>query len=388
MSFQRLIYYSAFIAGWAALLGWLVAEVLFHGSGFSGRLPIVVTGGLVGCLIGLGLNVVAGMTNAQWKQLSQRAVPGLIVGGIGGVLGSLLGGVLYDAGLPRAIGWMFMGMGIGVADGLYDRAKSKIRNGLIGGALGGLLGGFLFEPLQSYLQTESGMSGRATGFVLLGIAIGVSIGLIQVVLKEAWLTVVDGYRAGRQLILTQPVTFLGRADHLQLPFLGSSNMEVEGLHVKITRAQDGSFWIEDNNTRAGTLVNSKRLQSPAPLNDGDLVRFGTNIVRFNHRHRKAEVAGAIEVAPAPLAPGAIRAPMAPPPAAPGRAPGGPATPAPRPMPTTPAPLPIPPLGQEPAVRPAPSAPAPAPARPAAPAPPAGGRPGGMLPPPPPPPPKR
>jgi len=38
------------------------------------------------------------------------------------------------------------------------------------------------------------------------------IAIVQVVLKQAWLTVVDGYRPRRELILTQPVTVLGRSE--------------------------------------------------------------------------------------------------------------------------------------------------------------------------------
>ena len=135
-----------------------------------------------------------------------------------------------------------MGLGIGAVDGLYERSNSKIRNGLIGGGIGGLLGGLLFDPIQNLITSQSGMSSRATAFVILGICIGAMIGFTQVVLKEAWLTVLDGYRAGRQLILGQVVTYLGRGDHLPLPFLGPMNLELETEHVKITRSRAARTW--------------------------------------------------------------------------------------------------------------------------------------------------
>jgi pSer/pThr/pTyr-binding forkhead associated (FHA) protein len=300
MSLIRLVYYSAFIAGWAAFLGWGFSEWMFFGRGAEpGAFQVIFIAGIIGAAIGLGLNVVAGMANARWKQLLRRALPGLVGGCLGGAVGGMIGNLLYALGLPRAIGWLIMGLGIGVVEGVYEKSRSKIRNGLIGGGIGGLLGGVLFDPIQYLIATDSGMSSRATAFVILAICIGAFVGLAQVVLKEAWLTVLDGYRAGRQLILSQPITALGRADHLALPFLGPMNKDVEAEHVKITRRADGSYVVEDNHTRLGTRLNNQPLQGQVVLKNGDVMKFGTNFVRFNERqHRSAEEAPAATTASA------------------------------------------------------------------------------------------
>ncbi len=191
MSLNRLIYYSAIIGGWSAFLGWLVSEfILSRSSSEGGRLFVILSCGLVGAAIGMGLNLVAGMANAQWKQQIKRVVPGLLAGGIGGAVGGFLGDILFASfRLPRAFGWMIMGAGIGVVEGLYERSPAKLRNGLIGGAIGGLIGGFLFDPILALIASNSGMSSRATAFVILGMCIGILIGLVKVVLKDAWLTV-------------------------------------------------------------------------------------------------------------------------------------------------------------------------------------------------------
>jgi pSer/pThr/pTyr-binding forkhead associated (FHA) protein len=190
--------------------------------------------------------------------------------------------VLYWLYFPRAVGWLIMGMGIGAAEGLYERSSRKTRNGLIGGTVGGLLGGLLFGWIA---QARLEMSGRATAFVILGLCVGVLIGLAHVVLKEAWLTVLDGYRPGRQLILSKDVTTLGRAEHLALPFLGHADAELEPEHARIIRQPNGQYSIGDNGTRIGTLVNSQPIQGHVVLRDTDLIKLGTNIVRFNHRRR-------------------------------------------------------------------------------------------------------
>ena len=249
------------------------------------------------------------MANAQWKQLLLRAMPGLAGGCLGGAVGAMVGYAAVNLELPHVIGWLIMGLGIGVVEGIYEQSKSKIRNGLIGGGVGGFLGGVFFSYVPTLLGTGSEMSGRAAGFVILGICIGAMIALAQVVLKDAWLTVLDGYRTGRQLILSQSVTSLGRAEHCPLPFLGPMNRDLELQHVKIIRRPNGSYAVEDNQTRLGTRLNNQPLQGQAVLKDGDVIKLGTNFVRFNERQRRKG-----EEAPAPqrAVGGKVTAPPPPP----------------------------------------------------------------------------
>ncbi len=287
MSLNRFIFYCAVSGGWAALLAWMTAEWLFfRPHAWCGVAPGVVrdtlTAALVGGVLGSGLGIVSGMTNAQWQTLVRRAGMGLLGGVLSGGVGGLVGSVLYWLRFPRAVGWLVMGAGIGVAEGLYERSRRTMRHGLIGGALGGFFGGWLFEGIAG---ARLEMSGRATAFVVLGLSVGALIGLAHVVLKEAWLTVLDGYRPGRQLILNKDVTALGRAEHLALPFLGHADGELELEHARIVRRPDGQYMLEDCGGRLGTLVNSQRIQGSVSLHDNDVIKLGTNIVRFNHRQR-------------------------------------------------------------------------------------------------------
>jgi hypothetical protein len=335
MSLRRLVYYSAVIGGWAALCGWAVAELLFIRGGSAGLLAVALTAALVGAGIGGGLNAVAGLANPQWARLLRRAGLGAAGGAAGGLVGGLLGEGFFQLlsllPLPSApvldtlrlmvayaLGWMLVGLGIGAVDGLSEGSRKKLRNGLLGGGLGGLLGGGLFHPIVLGLASESGMAARATAFVILGVAIGALIGLAQLVFKEAWLTVVDGFRPGRQLILSQPVTPLGRGDHLPMPLLGYAARDIETEHARITRRPDGGYTIEDAGSRLGTRVNNRLIAGPVALADGDLIKLGSNILRFNVRQgRSAQVAVAVPVAsaagggisPPPPPPGSAAAPV-------------------------------------------------------------------------------
>src|SRR5262249_35408350 len=141
------------------------------------------------------------------------------------------------------IGWTIMGTSLGIVEGLYDVSFRKIRNGLLGGAVGGFLGGILFIL---FFLVLSPMSGRAVALGILGMSIGLSIGLAQVVLRDAWLTVEEGFRPGRQLLLSQRETFLGTSEKANLIFIAFGAKGVEPLHACIVRCGDGTYEVRDN----------------------------------------------------------------------------------------------------------------------------------------------
>lgn len=347
------------LAGWAALLAWLAAEpwvwamdrvresslsaadgaataspVLFAVLGWT---KVMGAGLLVGAAIGAGV-ALAAVGGAPRRHVVKRLTAGLLLGGFGGVVGGFWGELLFSyISIPRAVGWMVMGLAIGCADGLADRSKRKIRNGLIGGAIGGLVGGVLFEVVASLPSGSTGMGARAVGFVCLGLAIGLFIGLAQIVLKEAWLTVLDGAGPGRQLILGSDVTVLGRGDHLPLPLLGFAARDLESEHARIVRNRDGKFTLEDNGSRVGTRLNGQPIRSAMQLRDGDLIKLGGNILRFNVRQKKTissasrEFSGGVGPGPASAGPPPRSAPSLPLSAS-----------APLPPPPPPSALPLPP----------------------------------------------
>jgi hypothetical protein len=235
------------------------------------------------------LNMLAGAANGQWKQQLPRALLGAGGGFVGGALGGLFGALiyqLYPASITRALGWTVMGLAIGAVEGIYDRSTKKIRNGVIGGSVGGFLGGLLFDPVHAWIGSD--MSSRATAFVILGVFIGLFIGLAQVILKEAWLTVLSGFRPGRQLILTGSETWLGTSEKAQLPFIAFGAKGVEPIHLRILRRDDGAFIMQDNNSRTGTQVNGVRVQTPVLLQNGDMIQLGPNVVRFSESFKRSD----------------------------------------------------------------------------------------------------
>jgi hypothetical protein len=270
--------------------------------------------------IGGGICVASGLTNPQISVLLKRLLLGFAGGLLGGLLGSLVGSCVFYgfsfipsgfvAFLARVIGWTLIGtgigVGIGVSEGIVDRSFNKLRNGLIGGVLGGFLGGLFFGLVS---LSGGSMTSRAVSFVLLGLCIGLFIGLAQVILKEAWITVEAGFRPGRQIILGQDPITMGTSEKSSLIFIAFGAKGVEPTHLKITKQGDGRFLLEDNQSRTGTLLNGRPIGAATALKDGDAIQFGANVVRFNERakHEGARLPPPVMIAPAPVPASAIQA---------------------------------------------------------------------------------
>jgi hypothetical protein len=228
-----------------------------------------------------------------------------VVGGGGGLVGGVLSQSLYEVkalNLFKVIGWTFTGLLIGLSLGVFDLlatiargqesrgAMRKIRNGLLGGAVGGLLGGLLsvlFHGAWGSLFQEKPAdrlwSPSAWGFVALGLCIGLLIGLAQVILKEAWLKVESGFRAGRELVLSKPEVTIGRAEGCDVGLFGDG--AVDRLHARIVRHGD-DYVLADAGSAAGTYVNGERVVQPRRLRSGDAIRLGRCVLRFGERRKK------------------------------------------------------------------------------------------------------
>jgi hypothetical protein len=296
MSLARLMYYSAIVGGWAAFFGWLIAEVfVLGGRGDRGLPALVVVGCLVGAAIGAGLNVVAGMTNARLLNLVMRVPTGLIGGGVGGAAGIFMGQLIYSVGMPRALGFMFLGIGVGIVEGLYERSPNKIPQRSDRRAdWADWSGGFLFDPISASLASASGIASRATAFVILGISIGALVGFVQVVLKDASLRVLDGYGVGREIISerSRHVLRAGRSLASAVPGPLERGFGQRAFEDPSTTRMAPLRWRTIIPSWASVCAapdadNYEAVRQPRMLRDGDVIRLGSNLVRFSQRKRKA-----------------------------------------------------------------------------------------------------
>ncbi|HEY7154070.1 MAG TPA: FHA domain-containing protein [Gemmataceae bacterium] len=294
MSFKLFIYYCALCGGWAAFLSWGVAQ----GAGIRdinnsyGRAAMIAA--VLGLLVAGAIGAVDAVLNAVGFQRVVRIFVCLVIGLLGGMFGGLVGQALYSLmGLPYFVGWILTGIGIGASLGIYDLLRGmmtagdmhmplkKTLNGIYGGALGGLLGGFLFERM--YPNDQIPRTDLAIGLVILGLCIGLLIGLAQVVLKEAWIKVAKGFRAGRELLLSKDETTIGRAEGCDLGLFGDN--AIERLHARIL-LKNNRYLLADADTPGGTFLNDARVSKPTPLKSGDVIRVGNSVIEFGERQKR------------------------------------------------------------------------------------------------------
>jgi hypothetical protein len=303
MSFRLFIYYCGVCGGWAALVGWGFAKLLAPENALLSAMFQAMT---LGVIVALALSVVDGLWNssgALHAGLPFRVAVSVAIGCLGGLFGGLIGQLLFmlaDLSGFIVFGWTFTGMLIGASVGGYDvllrvlrheelrGALKKIINGTIGGTVGGFVGSILFLLLRGSLSRLTGqpadelLSSSALGFVALGASIGLLIGLAQVILKEAWVRVERGFRAGRELILTKPETIIGRAESCDIGLFGGQG--VEKTHARILQ-QGADYLLADAQTPGGTFLNDERIDEPTPLHAGDRIRVGNCVLLFQERRK-------------------------------------------------------------------------------------------------------
>jgi MFS family permease len=306
MSFRSFILYCGLYGGCAALVGWA------FGKWVSVRDPVILTA-LIGLLVGLFLGLTLGMIDSLWNFSARRlgemvlrmlvaAFVGCVAGFLGGMIGQIFFGWLRSPWF-LVIGWTLTGLLIGASMGVFDvfarlfreeelrGAVRKVVNGVIGGGLGGLLGGLLFLLFRWIGQRTGSQdadllwSPGATGFVALGICIGLLVGLAQVILKEAWIKVEAGFRPGRELMLEKDAMVIGRAEGSDVALFGDPL--VEKTHARIDR-RDGRFVLSDAATPGGTYLNGHRIDGPTPLRSGDLIGVGKCSLRFGERQKRGD----------------------------------------------------------------------------------------------------
>ena len=304
MSFKLFVYYCALCGGWAGFLSWVCA------SGLSVVDNDVLQQTLIAAVLGLflagAIAAVDAMLNGGILRIGIAVGMGLFGAMLVGLIGQLIYHALYRAlaeGSPgmatlagaavTVVTWVVAGIIIGGSVGVFDLGRalltkgslrfpvSKIIKGCVGGAVGGLIGGVLLAACESLgLLTYSK---RATGFVILGSCIGLLIGLAQVILKEAWIRVEQGFRPGREMMLVKDETTIGRAEGCDLGLFG--DMGVERRHARIL-LNDGRYVLYDEGTPGGTFVNDRRINGPTPLRSGDVIRVGRNVLIFGERQKR------------------------------------------------------------------------------------------------------
>lgn len=288
MTFDKLrIYYNAVIGASGGLIGWALITLLLRFAA-TGPAKLYLRDALQGALIGASIGFALGsaeqlagrfrLTNRRQSLMS--AAIGSGAGLLGLVFGELIFGLAGGGVWPRAVGWALFGALLGLGQWYVTGMPSKGVYGALGGLMGGLIGGSTYERLLVLLLNLAlGRSwalavGGAVGLMLLGVCIGAMIGLVEDILRQAWLRFIYGPLEGqtRTLDPRRARITLGRSD--QCDIVLREDPDLAGIHAEITCA-NGSFSISG---REGTVTLRTANQAlPVQqhlLQPGDTVQLG------------------------------------------------------------------------------------------------------------------
>jgi hypothetical protein len=284
MKRQMRTYYYAIFGAIGGLVGWQTSNVL----GLSFVSNLFVSEGIVGALVGLSIGLLVGITEGILTlNIIQVLKSGLfsgLLGAVAGAIGLPLGEFLFQklgAGLfGRAMGWSLFGMLLGLAQGVIGRSQAW--KGMLGGLLGGALGGALLEISHRYVANP--LTAKLVGLILLGASVGAFISLIVTLLSRAWLEVTSGKLKGTEFILDKfmrkgfPSIAVGSSalkSEIVLP-----DPDIAPQHAMLT-SNGARFTLKDISL-SGTFVNKKRIEQ-AVLANRQSIRMGNTQLVYHEK---------------------------------------------------------------------------------------------------------
>jgi hypothetical protein len=305
------IYFYFVFGSIGGLTGWYLSASLLLST--TTALEQAIYGAILGAMIGLAIAAYEGFATRSLLRLFKYGSIGLMLGTIAGVVALPLSQWLYSrlivsAGAQAqaslnwkslAIGmacWIFFGGMIGFVEGLNKGTQSI--KGFSGGVLGGIVGGGVYELARgSGLALTASLKQQiilAISLSILGGAIGASIALVTVALKQAWIEVLDGKFAGRVYDVTKFVDpnlgsqkpgIIG-SDEWRSNIYLPGDPKVQPAHARIGYANGGPYLsvFPKAQKMAETLVNGSRVINVV-LNDGDRLQIGRTLLVYKQKRR-------------------------------------------------------------------------------------------------------
>jgi pSer/pThr/pTyr-binding forkhead associated (FHA) protein len=333
MSLQAKTYMNLLAGALAGFLAWVLTDLTGWFSDVLNASQVVnggkylLYGAIFGLLLGLLLAIVDSLALGSRRRVSETLALGAAIGALGGWFGLWLGQSVYGlvAGsggneitnvgrffvllLARAVGYALIGASVGAAQGVVSRSAVTARQGAFGGLLGGFLGGTAFE-IGNGLGFSSAFS-RLLALAATGALAGFFVGLVQNLLKQAWIRVVLGRNEGKEYLISKPVTTIGRSELADIGLFGDPSIAPTHAAIESLPAQNRHRLraIMESNKRgteyAPPLVNGQPVAGEQWLADGDTIQIGKRTLLFQE---KATRKGALAVAPRPVAPNAAASP--------------------------------------------------------------------------------
>jgi hypothetical protein len=259
---------------------------------------------LVAGFIGLFIGAADGLVCRLLRRALICGLVGLFVGFVGGFITGRIADVVYaplehlamkQAGsegltplgfmvqlIGRSLAWCLAGSAMGMGQGIALRSKRLLIYGLLGGLVGGLLGGLLFDPIAFLVvgpDKPSAALSRLIGFGVIGLSVGVTIGIVELLARDAWLRMTQGPLTGKEFLVFKDVMNIGSSPRSDIYLF--NDPQVAENHA-VLRAVGDECEIEARHGTSPVLLNSRSV-SRARLRHGDNVTIGRTSFVFQQR---------------------------------------------------------------------------------------------------------
>lgn len=254
----------------------------------------------IAAFIGLFIGAADGVMCRLFRRVLLAGSVGLVLGFLGGfVSGNVLAELLYapltrfaarHAGTlgfslqtaGRGLAWALAGMTMGLGQGIALRSKRLLLYGFLGGLIGGLLGGLLFDPIDLLLlgrDKPSSAVARWVGFAIIGGMVGLFIGVVERLARDAWLRMVEGPLAGKEFLVFKDVMRMGSSPRSEIYLFNDSAVAAQHAVIRVT---GDIYEIENTSKENPTRLNGRPVQR-SRLRHGDRISLGRTSFIFQRQ---------------------------------------------------------------------------------------------------------
>lgn len=263
---------------------------------------------LIAGAIGLAIGAVEGIICRNYGRAIIAGLIGLTTGLIGGFVATIPSSIIYhltslfamkqaaEAGAfsgvsfffqmtGRSVAWGVTGIAMGLGQGIAFRSGRLLLYGMVGGIMGGLLGGLFFDPIDMIFinpDNPSAHLSRMIGFVIIGLSVGVMIGVVQLLARDAWLRMTHGPLSGKEFLFFKDKMIIGSSPQCEIFLFNDSS--VHERHA-ILRVVGDNVEIENLVKAKPVVLNSHTVTTRSRLNHGDQITIGKTVFLFETKQK-------------------------------------------------------------------------------------------------------
>ena len=264
---------------------------------------------LIACIIGLAIGASDGFVCRLPRRAFLGGFVGMLVGFVGGFIATIPSGLIYQminaiavqdayeaTGIVlspgdfflqmcgRGIAWCIAGMAMGLGQGIAMRSKRLLLYGFLGGLIGGLIGGLLFDPIDILIlgiDKPSSHWSRFVGFTTIGLCVGLMIGLVEFMARDAWLRMTEGPLAGKEFLFFKDTMIVGSSPKSDIYLFNDDKVLP---HHATLRAMGEQCELESTDSNRPVLLNERPILKSTRIRNGDRITLGrTSFVFYKKR---------------------------------------------------------------------------------------------------------